>query len=412
MQTTLPLPDPSPAQPPPGRVAASRSGLAPGGVAPEMWRQFITKAERGDEPFSALCVRFRISRKTGYKWLNRFRAQGLAGLQPRSRRPKTSPRMIPAAVVERMIELRCQNPHWTSSQVRARLHEAGVAPLPAQSTISVILRRRLSASSEEVAGSLAPADPNFRWTVQWGRPFELANGRQVHPALVRDDATGFIVGTALLPGREEGMTLFLTQGFRRYGLPRHVAIPVRRGNLASPQRLHTPGTVRLMQLGVGVDFYREPPPRGAEPAGHPATAEEGDLLDRFAAHSGQLTARHAARLLGQLRGEWNFCADHQDPGRPSPSSVYRPGIRLMPAALREPAYAPDATVRLVSEKGIITFQRRLVYVGRAFAGQTVEMRAASEPENFVVLFAGQTLGRVNLTSAQAGGTKSLSLRSS
>lgn len=49
-----------------------------------MWREFVDFAEKGHEPFSAICARFGISRKTGYKWLNRFRAEGDAGLSNRA----------------------------------------------------------------------------------------------------------------------------------------------------------------------------------------------------------------------------------------------------------------------------------------------------------------------------------------
>ena len=40
---------------------------------------------------SLLCSRFGISRKTGYKWLERWRVAGEAGLEDQSRRPKKTP---------------------------------------------------------------------------------------------------------------------------------------------------------------------------------------------------------------------------------------------------------------------------------------------------------------------------------
>jgi putative transposase len=41
---------------------------------------FIAACLRADEPKSSLCLRFEISRKTGYKWLSRYRDFGAAGL--------------------------------------------------------------------------------------------------------------------------------------------------------------------------------------------------------------------------------------------------------------------------------------------------------------------------------------------
>jgi transposase-like protein len=41
---------------------------------------FIAACLRADEPMNGLCLRFGISRKTGYKWLSRYRDFGAAGL--------------------------------------------------------------------------------------------------------------------------------------------------------------------------------------------------------------------------------------------------------------------------------------------------------------------------------------------
>ena len=41
---------------------------------------FIAACLRDEEPMRVLCARFGISRKTGYKWLDRYQADGAAGL--------------------------------------------------------------------------------------------------------------------------------------------------------------------------------------------------------------------------------------------------------------------------------------------------------------------------------------------
>ena len=60
--------------------------------------QFVAEARRTDESFTALCTRYGIAPKTGYKWLARYEAEGPAGLHERSRRPHTSPTATPPAV--------------------------------------------------------------------------------------------------------------------------------------------------------------------------------------------------------------------------------------------------------------------------------------------------------------------------
>ena len=49
--------------------------------------RFVLAAEGGEEPMAAVCRRFGISRQNGYKWLERWREDGVAGLGDRSRAP-------------------------------------------------------------------------------------------------------------------------------------------------------------------------------------------------------------------------------------------------------------------------------------------------------------------------------------
>ena len=55
-------------------------------------REFVELASNEGANFAALCRRFGVSRKTGYKWLGRFREGGVEALADQSRRPLNSPR--------------------------------------------------------------------------------------------------------------------------------------------------------------------------------------------------------------------------------------------------------------------------------------------------------------------------------
>ena len=65
--------------------------------------RFVTAAEAGQETMTALCRRFGLSRKTGYKWLARYRLEGIDGLIERSRAPHAHPQLVTAAVAERCL---------------------------------------------------------------------------------------------------------------------------------------------------------------------------------------------------------------------------------------------------------------------------------------------------------------------
>ncbi len=66
--------------------------------------RFVVEAVRGEETMRALCGRYGISRKTGYKWLRRFEEVGSLGcLEERSRRPLRSPRQTDSEIEDRVV---------------------------------------------------------------------------------------------------------------------------------------------------------------------------------------------------------------------------------------------------------------------------------------------------------------------
>ena len=73
---------------------------------------FLSDWLRGFDSFSATCSRHGISRKTGYKWVQRYKALGFDGLKEQSRRPNHIPNRIPFAISQALIALRKQHPHW------------------------------------------------------------------------------------------------------------------------------------------------------------------------------------------------------------------------------------------------------------------------------------------------------------
>src|SRR5438034_10963671 len=104
-------------------------------------QEFVTMALQAGVSMSELCRRFEISRKTGYKWLRRYRAEDLRGLADRSRRPHRIRIHVPPVVEETILTLRARHPSWGARKIRRRLHAHGLAPLPACSTITAVLHR-------------------------------------------------------------------------------------------------------------------------------------------------------------------------------------------------------------------------------------------------------------------------------
>jgi putative transposase len=104
--------------------------------------RLVLAMERQDEPMAALCRRFGVSRRIGYKWLERYRKEGVAGLADRSRAPRHHPQAVSAAIAERCLAVRRAHPTWGPVKVQAFLQRRAPATRwPAASTIGGLFDR-------------------------------------------------------------------------------------------------------------------------------------------------------------------------------------------------------------------------------------------------------------------------------
>ena len=103
--------------------------------------RFIGLVNDSEDSFAALCEQFGISRKTGYKWAERYERLGPRGLEEARPVARSFPHATPAAVLDALIELRKERPTWGPKKLRARLESQGVQPIPAASTIGELLKK-------------------------------------------------------------------------------------------------------------------------------------------------------------------------------------------------------------------------------------------------------------------------------
>lgn len=79
--------------------------------------QFAIEASLSNRSFAEICRRFDISRPTGYKWLERYQAEGVLGMADQSRRPRACPHATP-------------KPSWSESSS----YDANSSSVPARSS--------------------------------------------------------------------------------------------------------------------------------------------------------------------------------------------------------------------------------------------------------------------------------------
>ena len=128
-------------------------------------RALIAARTAGDAPVAELARRFRVSRKTAYKFINRFNRHGDAGLYDLSRAPR-NPRATNADIAERIVEAKKADPLLGPKKIIPTLRSAhpdlpwpapsaaGANPRPGQ---PVKRRKRLHRSTPRLGGNLIGA---------------------------------------------------------------------------------------------------------------------------------------------------------------------------------------------------------------------------------------------------------------
>jgi putative transposase len=102
--------------------------------------KFIARYPQNEEPFSELCAYAGVSRKTGYTWVERYDAGGVAALVDQSRAPRPHPHAVSSAVIERMVATRRR----IRGGARAGAGAAdGVAPPPDRQEVRVLSWREV-----------------------------------------------------------------------------------------------------------------------------------------------------------------------------------------------------------------------------------------------------------------------------
>lgn len=367
-------------------------------------REFVGLARAEGTNMSDVCRRFGISRKTGYKWLGRYRAEGASGLADRSRRPQCSPGQTSAVMEAKVLELRGQHPAWGGRKLQRRLLDLGHQGVPVASTITEIVRRNgwleegESAKHKPFTRFEHPA-PNCLWQMDFKGHFALSQGR-CHPLTVLDDHSRFSLGLfACGDERTETVKAHLSEIFRRYGLPERMLMDNGAPWGDTPENRYTPLGVWLLLLGVAISHGRpfHPQTQGKDERFHRTLQAEVLRYERFCDLAG---CQHRFDAWRQL---YNHERPHEALGMQVPASRYQLSPRPFPEVLPPIDYGPDDWVRKVGDKGRLSFRGRFFTVPKAFKGYPVALRHTVTDGVMEVVFCSHTIAQIDLRTIPKGG---------
>lgn len=335
--------------------------------------QFIVEWQQQEWGMAELCRRFGISRKIGYKWRERFRQGGWAGLEDRSRAPEQHPNQTSAEVEELVLALRRRHPTWGPMKLKQRLECDLGRRMPARSTIGALLQRHgLSvarpprARSQPTPGSLTQAGAaNQVWCVDYKGYFHTRDGSRCDPLTISDRWSRFLLRCQITQPDYAHTRALFEATFRENGLPEVI-----RSDNGQP--FASTGIGGLSQLSVwwvrlGIRPERIPPGQpqhnGQHERGHRTLRE--DALTPPAAHP-----RAQQRVLDEFRRCFNQERPHQALELRVPAELYVPSPRLYTARLRELEYPAGMQVRKINS-GQLKWGAEKVFLGHALEGECV-----------------------------------------
>jgi len=348
--------------------------------------KFVLEAQLDLWTITDLCQRYGISRKTGYKWLNRFDQQGFDGLKERSRAPKRCAHRSAEDIVEQVLAQRKRHSKWGPKKIADALKRAGVDHVPAPSTIGNILqrhgmvrRRRRRAVGRWPAALTKAQHANHVWAVDFKGWFRTGNGQRCDPFTASDLYSRFVLECCAVESQSmQAVGPICEQMFDTYGLPQVI-----RADNGAPFGARGPlGLSRLsmwwIQLGIRVEFIEpgHPQQNSVHERMHRTLKEETCCPPKWNQVAQQ-------QRFDQWRDEFNNQRPHEALEMRYPAEVYKISAKSYQGGVEPFSYPGYFEVRHVRQSGQIVLNGVPRFIGHAFCDLDVGLQPVNSRQYLV-----------------------------
>jgi transposase InsO family protein len=327
-----------------------------------------------------LCAHYQISRKTGYKWIDRAAEEGRRGLVDRSRAPHHCPHKISDEMATLLCEFRIKHDDWGARKLLKVLK--GRHPRrrdwPAASTVADLFsreglarhpRRRRPRPAHPGAPAIYTASPNDLWTADFKGEFRTGDGIYCYPLTIADLHARFLLDCH---GRYSTKTVtawpVFETAFREYGLP--LAMRTDNGPPFATTSIHGLSKLSVWWMRLGIQHQRITPGTPSENGAHERMHRS---LKRRAIRPARATMAAQQRAFNAFRAEYNDERPHESLGMETPASQYTSSPRPYPAKLPVPEYPGHYTVKQITTGGTFRFANRVLYLANALTGELIGM---------------------------------------
>ncbi len=341
-------------------------------------REFVEMYLKHRYEMTKLCELFGVSRKTGYKTIERFEEGGWEGLIERSHAAATHSNATEEAIAERLIEAKRKWPRWGPEKLldwlRAKQPDVD---WPAVSTAGAILKRaglvKANRRRREITHPGRPrigvvSEPNQLHNIDFKGQFRTRDAQWCYPLTLTDTfSRSLLVCQGLLRPTYLDTRAALERAFREYGLPDGI----RSDNgepFVSSQSLAGLSRFGVWLIKLGVERIRTRPGSPQDNGLHERmhrTLKEETAIPPAANRSAQ------QRRFNRFRREYNEERPHRALDGRTPASCYSPSSRQMPNRLPAIEYEGHLMVRKVRPNGTISWRGDHLFLGEALEGEHV-----------------------------------------
>ena len=349
-------------------------------------QEFVLKSLSKVVDFGSLCREYGVSRKTGYKWVARFKEMGLGGLRDRSRRPNSSPGTLGEDVICELVRIKNAVPRsWGPKKVLSVYQrERGVLAGPSLSSVQRVMdkmgfvthrrRRRHGEVARPQEGGVATA-PNEQWTVDFKGWWKTRDGSRCEPLTVRDGFSRFLLDLrAMESTAEQSVRPVFERIFDQYGLPGSI----RSDNGVPFASTSAPlGLSRLSSwwVALGIRLDRIDPGRPDQNGAHERIHRD----IRCELQRSPADGREASQaLFDEWRNTFNWERPHEALQMRVPGSLYVSSERTYEPGPVDISYPADWLERRVGKSGVIKLQTHTIHLSHALEGMVVGLQPVAD----------------------------------
>lgn len=348
----------------------------------EQRKELVESYFNEDMTMTELCEKFGISRKTAYKWCERYKKEGDEGLKNRPKAPLNPNSFYSKEVMNMAIDLKLKKRSYGPRKILEKLkRKHPEKDLPSATRLYEVFKKNNLIAPRRIRNRVPATHPlgyvnhsNDVWIADFKGWFLTRDRSKCEPFTVTDGFSRYVIRCLHLDNKSaESVWVILAGAFHEYGLPYRI-----RTDNGPPfgsvgiGRL-TPLSIKIIKAGVIPEWINP---------GHP---EENGRHERFhltlkneVADPPAQTLKEQLEQLKIFQEEYNFERPHEALEMKTPSEYYCKSPRQWDGKLRSPEYDSSVQVRKVGQNGCIWVKQTEYYISQSLTGEYISIEDKEE----------------------------------